>query len=347
MTIKNVALILAMALGLLAASACSEPEQAEAQTPNRSSQTTHAKTNFPVKRCLNMGNALEAPQEGDWGYRIAARDFQTIAQAGFDTVRIPVRWDSHTAHSRPYPIDAQFMARIKQVVDQAQTQGLQVIIDVHHYENLMKYTARETPRFLAIWDQISRAFSSAPDSVYFEPLNEPTRQISTAKLNALYTQVLPIIRASNPKRFVILGGNSWNSVERLDAVTWPDDPYLIATFHDYGPHEFTHQGATWMDPVLKTGRKWGRKSDQRELRETYDIARAFQGKTDLPIFVGEFGVIDTVPQAERNQWLRARRLTLEAHGYGWCVWDFSGAFKIYNSQTRQWDAGVLEALFSP
>jgi len=47
-----------------------------------------------------MGNALEADNEGDWGYKIQARHFQYIKQAGFDTVRIPIKWDAHT-QTRP------------------------------------------------------------------------------------------------------------------------------------------------------------------------------------------------------------------------------------------------------
>ena len=83
-------------------------------------------------------------------------------------------------------------------------------------------------------------------------------------------------------------------------MKWPKDPYLVATFHDYGPHEFTHQGASWEETPPPLGRKWGNSEDKAELKETYDIAKAFQAKTGLPVFVGEFGVIDFVPTSEFN-----------------------------------------------
>ncbi len=307
-------------------------------------------TSFQVRRCMNMGNALEASNEGDWGYRITAQDLHIVAAAGFDTVRIPIRWDAHTSHRAPYRIDASFTARVNTVVRDAQLVGLSVIIDVHHYEDLMARPAREQERFLAIWDQIARNFANAPDNVYFEVLNEPTLQLSSAQVNNLYANVLPIIRATNPNRKVILGGNSWNSIESLDAVRWPlnngkTDTNLVATFHDYGPHAFTHQGAEWSEPVMPLGRRWGGRDDMAELAETYTIARNFKARTGLPVFIGEFGVIDKVPMAERFAWTKLRRQTMEAHGFSWCAWDFSGAFKSYDINTRRWLPGAQDAFF--
>ncbi len=307
-------------------------------------------TPFNVRRCMNMGNALEAPREGDWGYTITAQDLRTIAQAGFDTVRIPIRWDAHANHRAPYTIDASFMTRIKTVVREAQTAGLGVIIDVHHYENLMAHPAREQARFLAIWDQIARNFAKASDTVYFEVLNEPTLQLSSQQVNVLYAKALPIIRATNPSRKVILGGNSWNSIESLGAVRWPrfggkTDPNLVATFHDYGPHEFTHQGAEWSNPVHPLGRHWGGRSDMAELADTYGTAKKFQARTGLPVFIGEFGVIEKVPVAERFAWTKTRRMTMEAHGFSWCSWDFAGVFKSYDKNTGRWLPGAQDAFF--
>lgn len=302
-------------------------------------------TPFRVRRCMNMGNALEAPNEGDWGYRISARDLRTVAAAGFDTVRIPIRWDVHTAHRPPYAIDAPFMARVNTVVREAQAAGLGVIIDVHHYEKLMQNPARQEKRFLEIWEQIARNFSGAPNNIYFEVLNEPTPDLTNAQLSNLYAKVLPIIRKTNPTRKVILGGNSWNSIEALSKIRFPNDSNLVATFHDYGPHEFTHQGAEWSEPKMPLGRRWGGKEDITELRDTYRKAQNFKAKTGLPILVGEFGVINKVPNDQRYQWTKARRKAIEAGGLSWCAWDFSGAFNAYDTTSGRWLPGAKDAYF--
>jgi endoglucanase len=63
---------------------------------------------FKTKRCMNMGNALDAPKEGEWGHKIDGNAFKVIADAGFDTVRIPVRWSAHTGSGPDYRINERF-----------------------------------------------------------------------------------------------------------------------------------------------------------------------------------------------------------------------------------------------
>ncbi len=300
---------------------------------------------FTTKRCINLGNAMESPNEGEWGYTIRRRDFATIKAGGFDTVRIPMRWDTHMQSRAPYTVEPAFMARAGEVVRWAQQAGLSVIIDVHHFEDLMDNTARETPRYLALWDQIALYFKDAPQSVTFELLNEPTKDMSMETLNALYARLIPRIRKTNPSRTLIMGGNWWNSLESLSQINWPkNDPNIIATYHDYGPHEFTHQGASWIEPPMPIGRIWGDAEDRAELTNTLAEARRFAQSSPMPIFVGEFGVINTVPAAQRNAWMKARRKAMEKAGYSWCVWDYSGAFSLYDMDKERWKSGALKAL---
>src|SRR4030042_4526719 len=53
-------------------------------------------------RGINLGNALEAPQEGDWGVVLQEEYFSLIREAGFDTVRVPIRWSAHALAEPPY-----------------------------------------------------------------------------------------------------------------------------------------------------------------------------------------------------------------------------------------------------
>ena len=61
------------------------------------------------------------------------------------------------------------------------------------------------------------------------------------------------VRASNPTRPVVIGGEFWSGIDSLATLPLPDDPYLVATFHYYEPFAFTHQGAPWITPLLPTG----------------------------------------------------------------------------------------------
>lgn len=329
------------------------PVTKPATRPTQSSlpvKTNQPSTPFAVKRCMNMGNALEAPNEGDWGYSIRAQDFRNVARAGFDSVRIPISWSTHAKSRPPYTIDPVFMTRVKTLVAQAQANGLAVILDVHHYEKLMANPKRHHARFLSLWEQISTAFANTPDTVYFELLNEPKEKLNPQKMNPLFVEAMAIIRRSNPTRKVIIGGYPWNFIEGMDNVNWDafsQDKNIVATFHFYDPHPFTHQGAEWERPVQPTGVHWGSVQERRDVYSGLNWAKDFQTRTGLPIFVGEFGVIDKANQTERNHWMRAHRKAMEEYGFSWCAWDYAGAFKSFDIPNERWFDGIIPALTGP
>ena len=81
---------------------------------------------------VNLGDALEAPTEGEWGVKLRDEDFTLVAAAGFRHVRIPVRWSAHALAEPPFTIEEAFAARVKWAVDSALAAGLRVVFNVHH-----------------------------------------------------------------------------------------------------------------------------------------------------------------------------------------------------------------------
>ena len=128
---------------------------------------------------------------------------------GYKTIRIPVTWYCHIIDDN-YTIDPDWMARVKEVVDDAIGIGYYVILNEHHSvhgdhatetvtqaDGSKKYISRamnkplkrgdgylvctdeadiaESKRFLgAIWHQIATAFNTSYDEhLVFETMNEP------------------------------------------------------------------------------------------------------------------------------------------------------------------------------
>src|SRR6476660_388334 len=102
---------------------------------------------------INLGNRLDAPNEGDWGLTIQAEDFPFIAQRGFDHVRIPIRFSGHALADAPYTIDADFFSRVDTVLDQATASHLAVVVVMHHYDELASDVAAHRDRLVALWTQ--------------------------------------------------------------------------------------------------------------------------------------------------------------------------------------------------
>ena len=332
---------------LLAFAACSQAEDmGEVETANITSETVLLPPDGPIQRCMNLGNGLDAPYEGAWTYRIEDSHVLEIAAAGFDTIRLPIRWDTRTNHAPPYKIETEFFERVDHLVDLTLSQGLKIILDVHHYRPLYDDPIAQEARFLAMWEQISERYAAYPDSVIFEVINEPVDNLTNARLEVLYPKVMEIIRRSNPDRWVILSGDNWGSIEGMVGVQFPEDDRTIWSYHSYHPHSFTHQGASW-STVKQTGVTWGTEAQYVELTEMARFAAAYGAKNGKPIFLGEFGSYGAdgkAPRASRLKWLTHMRKIHEQHNIGWCAWDFGAAFYFYDVTRGRWDGELLNTL---
>lgn len=297
----------------------------------------------PIERCMNLGSALEAPREGEWGYVIRREDMIRLKAAGFDTVRLPVRWSVHADMAPPYTIDPALLRRVSEIVGWTQEIGLQVIINVHHYDALNENPDAHEPRLEAIWGQLSVHFAGAPDSLMFETINEPHTEMTTARTDALNRRLLSQMRPLHPDRWVILGTAFWGNLSALEESDPAYDPKVMLTYHDYAPFEFTHQGAGWTDQT-QTGISWGTDSDVAAMMAELDKAVAVQDRTRMPVLVGEFGVYEGVPVEQRALWTQTMRAGLEARGLGWCYWDYAGSLKAYDVETEAWLPELKAAL---
>lgn len=296
---------------------------------------------------VNLGNALEAPNyEGEWGMYIEDEFFGLIADAGFDSVRLPIRWDTRAAESSPWTIDPDVFERVDNLVDLALAADVAIIIDFHHFEDLYADPAGNRDRFLAIWGQIADHYADAPQEVFFELQNEPHNALTTELWNELLADTLDVVRVTNPDRMVIVGPGMWNSAWELGNLELPDDPALIGTFHMYEPFQFTHQGAEWVggsDAWL--GTTWdGSSDDVAPILQVMDLASAWSDETGVPLLMGEFGSYEKADMTSRVSWTEYVRTEAEKRGFAWAYWEFGAGFGIYDRDAGDWRAGLRDAL---
>jgi endoglucanase len=309
--------------------------------------TDAARCNRLLGRGINLGNALEAPREGDWGLTLEADFFERIKKAGFQSVRVPVRWSAHAGPREPFTIDAAFFKRIDWVVDQALSRGLVAVVNMHHYDELYRDPDKHEARFLALWKQIAAHYRDKPDRLLFEPLNEPNDKLTDERWNALIAKVLDVIRATNPKRMVIVGPGHWNGLGSLDKLALPEkDRRLIVTFHYYSPYHFTHQGAEWARDSQKwKGTTWkGTAKEAEALAKDFAKAAAWAKKHERPVYLGEFGSYHVADMESRARWTRAVAREAEKNGFSWAYWEFGAGFGAYDPAAKAWREPLRKAL---
>jgi len=304
--------------------------------------------NKKLGRGINLGNALEAPKEGAWGVTLKAEYFQVIREAGFDSVRLPVKWSAHAAGEAPYEMEVKFAERVDWAVDQALANKLNIVLDLHHFGEMDTDPDKHLPRLVALWEQIAKRYADRPTSVYFELLNEPHDKLTAEKWNAAIPRVLAAVRKTNPTRPVIVGPANWNAIRALDAFQLPDDGNLIVTVHFYDPFQFTHQGASFVKDAAKwKGRKWtGTDAEQEAIRKSFAKAAEWAKQRKVPVFLGEFGTYQEADVESRARWTRFVVAEAERLGISWSYWEFCSGFGAYDPKAEAWRMPLKEALLA-
>jgi hypothetical protein len=276
-------------------------------------------------RGINIGNTMEAPNEGDWNPPIQERAFDDYKNAGFTAVRIPITWDAHTMTTPPYTIDSTWLNRVEQVVDWGLQRRLFIIIDAHN-EYWIKYWYSDSTvaRFDSIWSQVAARFQNKSDSLIFEMINEPY-PMSQQNVNSLNANVLKVIRKTNPTRIVSFSGYEYSDAAQLVSCAIPDpsDKYLIGYYHSYDPWPFGLEGPG----------TYGSPSDIAATKAIFDEVTAWSTKNNIPVVLDEFGYMDSCQYNSRMCAYGTVVSQAISHGVGAFAWDDGGDFPIYNRTT--------------
>lgn len=302
--------------------------------------------NTRLERGVNMGNMMEAPREGAWFARLEEHYFDKIKEAGFNSVRIPMRWSAHVSDEAPYRLKLKFAKRADQAIKQALERDLVVIINVHHYHEFMEDPTAHTERLLGIWKLLAERYKDQPKNLIFEILNEPTNKVTADIWNDVQNRALSIIRETNPDRTVFVSPLGWNRIEYLKDLKLPsDDKNLIASVHFYEPFDFTHQGASWVHRDIPVGTTWtGSEEEKTELLADLEEAVRWSKENDIPINVGEFGAYSKADMASRVRWTSFLCREFEARDMSWNYWEFCSSFGAYDPDAEAWREELLKAL---
>lgn len=298
----------------------------------------HEKADDAVQNMLagwNLGNSFDAT--GDWIPQSAGGDIKKFETAwgnpltpstlmpklknlGFQAVRIPITWNYH--FDEEGNIDAEWMARVKEVVDWAMDADLYCIINVHHdtgaeYSWLRSSKAnyeKNNVIFAKIWEQIATEFKDYPDTLVFEGFNEmldekaewnnpDAESVEVINLyNQLFVDTVRSTGGNNGTRNLVCCTYAAATTDSaIDGFKLPEDStqgHLIAEVHFYAPYEFiTDEGVTWTTPIKEY-------TDYVEEQIDIVFSRLAKRFTDqnVPLIIGEFATDDKGNTEDRIKW---------------------------------------------
>lgn len=303
-----------------------------------------------LTKCLNIGNSLEAPKDQPWDVPMDPSYFSIIKQAGFQCVRLPVRFSDYADKSSlNYTLDETFMKKIDSFVEEALKQHLTLILDLHHFTEIMDNPQDNRDCLTAIWKQLALRYKNYPKTLVFELLNEPQNNLDYNTWNDILAQTVKAIRSIDKKHFIIIGGANFNSIDSLNSLKLPKDDRLIATIHYYEPNNVTFQG----DPYHKgfenlNNVAWnGTPEEVSYLKNRLETAKVWADKHKVPLFLGEFGISKEAPIKTRVNWTSAVTREAKKLNISYGYWEFASGFGIYDLKAASWNLDMLDALIKP
>jgi len=301
-------------------------------TPSDSfNNITAAQLVSEIKVGWNLGNTLDCTNvtwfgpnptvtqlETAWGNPVTTKaNIDALKNAGFNAIRIPVSWAK--CADANYNIRADWMARVKEVVNYAVDNNMYILLNTHHDESIFKFLNKDMEEsqkaFKMIWGQIANAFKSYNEKLVFEALNEPRTAGSqnewnggTAEernnLNIYYRLFVETVRASggnNEKRVLMINTYGASAVaSAMNSLEIPNDIVnnkIIVSIHAYAPYNF----ALNANSAYNT---WNRNSsaDTNPIAEPINLAYNTFVSKGIPVILGEFGAMNKNNIAAGTQW---------------------------------------------
>jgi len=129
---------------------------------------------------LRRGSGAPKNYETAWGNPLTSQELiQTVADAGFKTIRLPVTWDHQIGPAPEYQVKRAWMDRVQAVVDYCMEAGVYCILNVHHDTGTdgwlhasQQDLEEDSAKFTALWTQIAQRFQNYGEKLIFEGFNE-------------------------------------------------------------------------------------------------------------------------------------------------------------------------------
>lgn len=331
-----------------------------------------------IKTDASTGISVTVPNET--GYietKVSKELLEAVKESGFKFVRIPVSFFSFINDADNYRIDANWMNRIKEVVDMCIDAGLYCMIDLHgdgYYtiKNSWLLCAEEdqskiVEKYRAVWKQIAETFRDYDESVLFESMNEvfdgnysgpiPFAYENINTYNKVFVETIRASGGNNEHRWLLVPG--WNT--DINATVngfgtdgnfrMPDDDRIMVSVHYYDPWGFC-------GGENGVATRWGSFASQKDKVNGYEAAMAIQfnklQKTftskGIPVVIGEWGSIDKSEDDSESNVFRAyyaQKICENAIRTG-CIpviwdngWNGKYGFALFNRGAKASDDGSI------
>lgn len=305
------------------------------------------------------------------------KDVALIKSLGFDHLRLPIdeeqMWDENgVRHEDAFKL-------MTNCLDWCKKHQLKAIVDLHilrshHFNAEVKplwTDPKEQEKFYRLWVDLSSVLKDySLGDVAYELMNEAVAD-DPEQWNTLLAKAVQTIRVTEPERIIVIGSNKWQSANTFDVLKVPADKNIILSFHFYEPFPLTHHLASWTyiknysGPVHYPGvllskeefdmltpdqqaiaKDWvGVEWNMEKLEQMMQLPLQKSKELGLPLYCGEYGVIDSAPDADKIRWYNDMISVFNKNGIASANWNYkSGSFGLLNGDGVKNEAMIQEVI---
>jgi aryl-phospho-beta-D-glucosidase BglC (GH1 family) len=206
---------------------------------------------------INIGNTLEAPNEGEWvPEKITESYIKFLKQLGFNAIRLPCSWDwNHIIDRDKAKIDPAWLDRVKEIVGWCVANDMYVVVNIHWDNGWLERNITPAKKDginakqKAYWEQIATALRDFDEHLIFASANEPDAPTAekVALLLSFHQTFINAVRSTGGKNsyrvLVVQGPNT--DIARTNTLMneLPTDETpnkLMVEIHFYTPGQFAN-----------------------------------------------------------------------------------------------------------
>ncbi len=315
-----------------------------------------------IKLGWNIGNTLEATGgETAWGNpKVTKSLIDFVKASGFNAIRIPCSWNQNMANAGTAQIKADWLARVKEVVQYCVDNNMYVILNIHWDGGWLENNCTDAKKVennakqKAFWEQIATSLRGFDEHLIFASANEPNVADATqmAVLASYHQTFIDAVRSTggkNAHRTLVVQGPS-TDIDKTNKLmlTLPTDTVanrMMVEIHYYTPWNFCgmEKDETWGKMFYYWGANYHSTTDTARnatYGEEADLDKLFKSmKTQfvdkgIPVVLGEFGAI-------RRSNLTGSDLTLHLDSRAFFLKTVVKQAKANGLLPFYWDAGNL------
>lgn len=271
------------------------------------------------------------------------RDFQWIADWGFDFVRLPMDYRCWTEPDNWTKFRDDMLVEVDEAIDLGRRYGVHLNLNFHRApgycvnppkEPLDLWTNDEALDVCAKhWALFASRYKDIPsEELSFDLLNEPGA-ISAESYIRVVRRLVEAIREEDPDRLIIADGLRWGREPVFELA----DLGIAQSTRGYDPMRISHYKASWIGgsdqwseptwPLEEDDEIWDKDRLRGERIEPWKELEA----SGVGVHVGEWGAFNKTPHKVVLAWMRDCLELWKEAGWGWALWNFRGSFGILDS----------------